>query len=166
MLLGGHINVYTDHKNLIFQTLSAQRVLRWKLYLDEYHINLTHIEGKSNVLADTFSRLPRMEKPTVGKKEASGTAGTEFNFRTIQVAPQDDKDVFFNSNNNECPELLLTVCRNEDTEVLECFLAKSCYSSEYTEPSSSRPCIVTDANEQLPTISNQGNQSTQFDMLS
>ena len=93
------------------------------MYLEEYNIKLTHIEGKSNILADTFSWLPRMERPTVGKKEASGTAGQEFNFRTIEVPPQDDKDVFFFfNNNNECPELLPTVCRNEDTEVLECFL--------------------------------------------
>ena len=46
------------------------------------------------------------------------------NFRTIEVPPQHDEDVFFNSNNNnnEFPELLPTVCQNEDTEVLECFL--------------------------------------------
>ena len=91
MLLGGHINIYTDHNNLIFRTLSAQRVLSWKLYLEEYDINLTHIEGKSNVLADTFSRLPPMEKPTVGKKEAS-RAGKEFDFRIIEV-PHDEEDV-------------------------------------------------------------------------
>ena len=74
MLLGGLINVYMDHKNLTFRILSAQRVIRWKLYLEKYDFNLTHIEGKCNVLAaDTLSWLPRMEKPTKGKKkEASG----------------------------------------------------------------------------------------------
>ena len=54
------------------------------------------------------------------KKEASG-AGKEFDFRTIEV-PHDDEAFFFNDNDNEFPELLPTVSRNEDTEVLECFL--------------------------------------------
>jgi len=76
---GGHINVYTNHKNLTFKTLSAQRVLRWILYLEEYDINLTHAPGKYIVLTDAFSRLPRMEKPTVKKKEANGI-GKEMNF--------------------------------------------------------------------------------------
>jgi len=45
-------------------------------------VNLIHIPGKNNVLADTFSRLPRMDKPTVGKKEAAGL-GKEMDFRAI-----------------------------------------------------------------------------------
>ena len=49
MFLDSHINVHTDHKNLTFPTLPAQQVLRWKWYLEEYVINLTHIERKSNV---------------------------------------------------------------------------------------------------------------------
>jgi len=84
--------------------------------LEEYGINLTHVPGKHNVLADTFSRLPRMEKPTVGKKDASGI-GKESDFTTIEV-PCDDEDVFF----GKFSELLPTVCRNEDTEVMDCFL--------------------------------------------
>jgi len=64
MLPGGRINVYIDHKNLSFRTISAQRVIRWKLYLEEDDVNITHIPGKNNVLADTFSRLPRMHGET------------------------------------------------------------------------------------------------------
>ena len=67
-------------------------------------------------LVDTFSRLPRMEKPTVGEKEAAGL-GKEFDFRTIEV-PRDEEDVFV----NEVPELFPTICRNEDVDVMECFL--------------------------------------------
>ena len=48
ILYGGRITVYTDHKILTFRTLSVQRVLRWRTL--------------KNVLADCFSRLPRMEK--------------------------------------------------------------------------------------------------------
>ena len=52
------INVYTDHKNLTFNTLSAPRVMRWKMFLEQYNINLTYVPGKTNVLADCFSSLP------------------------------------------------------------------------------------------------------------
>ena len=65
MLLGAKLNIYTDHKNLTFRTFSVQRNLQWKIYLDEYNLELRYIEGKKNVLADCFLRLPRME-PSVG----------------------------------------------------------------------------------------------------
>ena len=36
MLSGAKIIIYTDHKNLTFRTFSVQRVLRWRLYIDEF----------------------------------------------------------------------------------------------------------------------------------
>jgi hypothetical protein len=62
ILYGGRLNVFTDHKNLTFHTLSPPRVMRWKLFLEDYDINLQYVPGKVNVLADAFSRLPRMEQ--------------------------------------------------------------------------------------------------------
>ena len=69
MLSGAKIIIYTDHKNLSFRTFSVQRVLQWRLYIDEFDTLLTHIEGEMNVLANCFLRLPLMEKATVGDKE-------------------------------------------------------------------------------------------------
>ena len=76
MLYGGKITIFTDHKNLTFKTLSIQRILRWRLFIDEFDANLTYIEGKKNVLADCFSRLPRLETTAVGNGDKETTNPT------------------------------------------------------------------------------------------
>ena len=37
--------------------------------MEQFYYTLDYLEGEKNVLADCFSRLPRMEKISVGKKE-------------------------------------------------------------------------------------------------
>ena len=66
-LLGSRITVYTDHRNLTFHNLNSSRVLRWRIFLDEYDAKFIYIAGKANVLGDAFSRLPRMDTASEGQ---------------------------------------------------------------------------------------------------
>ncbi len=41
--------------------LEVQRSMRWALIVQEYNLNLRHIRGKENVVADALSRTADME---------------------------------------------------------------------------------------------------------
>jgi hypothetical protein len=71
MLLGANIHVFTDHKNLTFDTLKTQCVLRWHTKIKEFLPMLHYIEGPRNILANNLSRLHCLVTPaqiTEGKK--------------------------------------------------------------------------------------------------
>ena len=64
MLLGANIHVFTDHKNLTFDSIKTQRVLRWRNKVEEFSPILHYIEGPKNIFADNLSRLHRQITPT------------------------------------------------------------------------------------------------------
>ena len=82
---------WTDHKNLTFKTFSIQRILRWRLFIDQFDCTINCMEGKKNVLADCFLRLPLMKKPSVGDKELQGK-GKPIDFNSIKL-PKDDEEI-------------------------------------------------------------------------
>ncbi len=57
ILLGQKIRIYTDHKNLTYKTFNTERVMRWRLILEEYGPELVYVKGIDNVFADALSRL-------------------------------------------------------------------------------------------------------------
>jgi RNase H-like domain found in reverse transcriptase/Reverse transcriptase (RNA-dependent DNA polymerase)/Integrase zinc binding domain len=57
ILLGHHIRVYTDHKNLTYKNFNTERVMRWRLILEEFGPELLYIKGERNIVADALSRL-------------------------------------------------------------------------------------------------------------
>ena len=79
------------------------------MYLRDFDVTFKYIEGKKNVLADCFSRLPRMEKASGGK---SSDKGTLIDFTKLEV-PKDDDGIF---HCNELPALL-SCCNNEVTVI-------------------------------------------------
>ena len=63
ILLGQQIKVYTDHKNLTYKTFNTERVMRWRLILEEYSPELIYIQGSKNIAADALSRLDIVDTP-------------------------------------------------------------------------------------------------------
>ena len=60
LLLGAQLHIYTDHQNLTHSMTSytTQRVLRWRILLEEYGPTFHYKEGPQNVVADALSRVP------------------------------------------------------------------------------------------------------------
>lgn len=63
ILLGQTIHVYTDHKNLTYKNFNTERVMRWRLIIEEFGPELHYLKGESNIVADALSRLD-LAQPT------------------------------------------------------------------------------------------------------
>ena len=55
ILLGQELIVHTDHENLTYKNLTSERVMRWRLYIEEYSPDLRYIKGENNIVADALS---------------------------------------------------------------------------------------------------------------
>ena len=102
MLLGAKINIYTDHKNLTFANFNNQKVLRWRCYVGEYAPKLFYLQGKLNVLADAFSRLPRFDSLEIMEAKSLET----------QTQPNPLQDL---------TSVMDLYTNTEESELLECF---------------------------------------------
>ena len=72
MLLGAEIHVHTDHKNLTHEltAFQTQRVMRWRLVIEEFGPQFHYKKGSLNYVADALSRLPRRDEPTFESEHA------------------------------------------------------------------------------------------------
>ena len=59
LLLGHKIEVFTEHKNLTYETIeiTSQRTQLWNIPIQEFGVNLLYIKGEAHVVVDDFRRL-------------------------------------------------------------------------------------------------------------
>lgn len=90
------ITVFTDHKNNTFTTLRTQRVLRWRLFLEDYGVKLQYIKGDHNRLADALSRLPMKEPDVVPTSPNASYTDPLDSFYSMAIDDCDLLDCFIN----------------------------------------------------------------------
>jgi len=82
MLLGQEIEVFTDHKNLVYKHFNTERVMQWRLLLEEFRPKLTHVKGSNNIVADALSRLDIAEEEFSAEAYTGELADEEEEFPT------------------------------------------------------------------------------------
>ena len=110
ILLGQKIKVHTDHENLTFKNFNSDRVMRWRLYIEEYSPDLQYIKGTKNIVADALSRLDMKSEPFVDDQEtflglmecfAKDKESDDFhplNYQHLKIAQDKDKTILKISN--------------------------------------------------------------------
>src|SRR5687767_6694104 len=108
ILLGQQIRVHTDHENLTQRKFNSDRVMRWRLYIEEYSPDLKYIKGENNVMADALNRLdcedeiPQMEAFITDKmcsdwycyaKEEKTYDSHPLSYEKLEKAQQADKQL-------------------------------------------------------------------------
>ena len=77
ILWGARIYVHTDHMNLTRQNISSPRIMTWRMVCKEFMPVFKFIKGNpDNIVADTLSRLPFLEKekgypPTIATSDGN-----------------------------------------------------------------------------------------------
>ena len=59
IFFGYKINVFSDHKNLVYAAtlIESQRVMLWRLIIEEFGPNIHNIYGFNNIVSETISIL-------------------------------------------------------------------------------------------------------------
>jgi len=144
ILLGQQIIVYTDHKNLTYKNSSGERIMRWRLILEEFGPTFIYIKGERNIVADALSRLDTNNQPSNNMKpptqprlaEALGFEEADLprnafplKFSTIQHQQQKDTKLVQLSTSNPDYHLMAFRGGDKDVELI-------CYKGKIAIPSS------------------------------
>ena len=125
ILLGHKIVVHTDHKNLTCKNFNTERVMRWRLILEEYGPELRYIKGGDNVVADALSRLDLLSDDKFNEQYKGQEEPTTEILR--EVFAGDDVE-YQNPNNYPLAFKDIRRAQQEDQELLNRYFDNSSYS--------------------------------------
>ena len=101
ILMGHKIKVFTDHKNLTYKQFNTERVMRWRLILEEFGPELIYIKGENNIVADALSRLDIQPTRVLDEIQLAELYGLDdsdlpenafpLNYKNIAKSQHDDK---------------------------------------------------------------------------
>ena len=119
MLYGADVHVHTDHKNLTYSMTqyTTQRVLRWRLLLEDFGVKFYYKKGETNVVADALSRVPRSEEKVVSPMVGESTDAEMFYF-----------------DESKSDEYYFGACAEPDCELTDCLLFYPKFDNEDRHP--------------------------------
>ena len=82
ILLGQQLKIYTDHKNLTCKGFNTNRVMRWRLLIEEYSPELIYIKGEENTVADSLSRLEIDSNSQIAKTLSQLDSNTKLDYKS------------------------------------------------------------------------------------
>ena len=92
LLLGADITVKTDHMNITRDNITSQRLLNWRLLIEEFAPTLQYVQGDSNIGADMLSRYPLLEEKQEAPMPSLGTS-TKHNLTKDEFENEDITEI-------------------------------------------------------------------------
>ena len=107
-MLGQQVRVYTDHKNLTYKQFNTDRVMRWRLIIEEFSPELVYIQGETNIVADALSRLEIIDNVDYNLSDTQNLDNLSDNdivnpitYKNIMVNQQKDKTLIKNASTDK-----------------------------------------------------------------
>ena len=148
ILLGHVIRVFTDHKNLTYKNFNTDRVMRWRLIIEEFGPEFHYVKGENNVVADALSRL------AITSNSTNSDASSEM-VALAELYGADTNDVMFPltflhiMKHQQLDKVLRSCAAADSTYHLKSFrggghpIALICHNDKIVIPSSLQKQIVT-----------------------
>jgi hypothetical protein len=144
ILLGHKIVVHTDHKNLTCKNFNTERVMRWRLILEEYGPELHYIKGEQNIVADALSRLDMTDDMPLGTPTVEKMA---------ELFAADDNELPFPQETYPLTHAYMRQAQQQDQKLQQLLATRNDYSLQpFKHGGATYKLIVRNGKIVVPTI--------------